>query len=100
MPEYARVGYVARADFLCGWVALGFCYSGTSTLSGPAVEISVEDSFLLSRPVPIFDPSSSSSRSLPPTTTTKPLQVYSRRPIRSSTSFFFGLRYLTASFSF
>ncbi|KAK4841057.1 hypothetical protein QYF36_024711 [Acer negundo] len=57
-------------------------FSGTSTLLGYAVETSVEDSSLLPRLVPIFKPSlpssnSSSIRSLPLTTTVKPVQVYS-----------------------
>ncbi|KAK0596026.1 hypothetical protein LWI29_012081 [Acer saccharum] len=53
---------------------------GTSTLSGPVMETSVEDSSLLPHLVPIFEPSppsstSPSSGSLPPITTTNPLQV-------------------------
>ncbi|KAI9177469.1 hypothetical protein LWI28_015586 [Acer negundo] len=53
-------------------------FSSTSTLSGPAVETSMEDSSMLSRPVPIFELyllSFTSSRSLPLT-----IQDYSQHP--------------------
>ncbi|TXG68741.1 hypothetical protein EZV62_003676 [Acer yangbiense] len=55
------------------------CGIGTSTLSRPVVETSVEDSSLLAHLVSIFEPSppsstSSSSGSLPPITTINPLQ--------------------------